>query len=102
MKLRKINSGQSLPDYLIEKGFMATFIEQLDKNSSLEIKRKVTHQVARTPYPLKKKEVNFQERPRSMPRLYYKEDTLAGIPWADRATHHLQNAAALHGATLPV
>lgn len=52
-------------------------------------------------WPAKKEgEALIQGRPRSMPRLYRKEDALAGVPWADRTTLHLQNAAALNETTL--
>ena len=92
MKLRVASSGQSLPDYLTERGFKGTFKEQLDKIGAIEVKTEETYQVSRKRSPMKEREARIQGRPRSMPRLYHKEDALAGIPWAERVTLHLQNA----------
>ena len=52
MKLRVASSGQSLPDYLTEKGFKGTFIEQLDKIGAIEVKRDDTYQVTRKGSPM--------------------------------------------------
>jgi len=89
MKLRVASSGQSLPDYLTERGIKGTFTEQLDKVGAIEVKREDTYQVIRKRSPMKEREARIQGRPRSMPRLYKKEDALTGIPWAERVTLHL-------------
>jgi hypothetical protein len=98
MNLRVASSGQSLPDYLSERGFTGTFIEQLEKIGAIEVEK--DEEISKRP-PMKERKVCIKGRPRSMPRLYHKEDALAGVPWADRATHHLQNATDLL-PTLPV
>jgi hypothetical protein len=102
MKLRVASSGQSLSDNLTERGFKGTFAEQLEKIGAIEVKEEDTYHVTRKQSPTKEREARIQGRPRSMPRLYHKEDALAGIPWADRVTLHLQNALALHGSTMPL
>ena len=102
MKLRVASSGQSLPDYLTERGFEGTFKEQLEKIGAIEMKTYGVHKVPRERSPIKEAATLIQGRPRSMPRLYHKEDALAGVQWFDRATDHLHNAAALHQSTLPL
>ena len=102
MKLILASSGQSLLDYLTERGFKGTFKEQLEKIGAIEVKTEEANQVTRKQSHMNERAVIIQGRPRSMPRFYYKEDALAGIPWAERMTHYLQKAAALHGATLPL
>jgi len=102
MKLTVASSGQSLPDYLTERGFKGTFKEQLEKIGAIEVVREEAHQVTRKLSLMNERAVKIQGRPRSMPRFYHKEDALAGIPWAERMTRYLQNAAALHCATLPL
>ena len=109
------SGGQSLPDYLSERGYKgATFIEQLGKigGRAIEVKREevaaVRQHQQQQPSIKRRKEATSiinvwhpKGRARSMPRLYHAEDALAaGVPWAERASHHLQNAAALR-ATLP-
>ena len=98
MNLRVASSGQSLPDYLTERGFTGTFMEQLEKIGAIEVEK--DEEISKRP-TMKERKVYIQGRPRSMPRLYHKEDALAGVPWSDRATNRLQNAAALL-PTLPV
>ena len=102
MKLTVASSGQSLPDYLTEGGFKGTFKEQLEKIGVIEVKREEAHQVTRKLSLMNERADIIQGRLRSMPRLYHKEDALAGIPWAERTTHHLQISAALHGFTMPL
>ena len=92
MKFRIASSGQSLSDYLTERGYKGTFIKQLDKIGSSNLtervfegtfikqldkigsiekdKKKVASLVTRKRFPLKVKEAKIIERPRSMPRLY--------------------------------
>ena len=36
MRLRVASSGQSLPDYLTERGFVGTFTEQLEKIGAID------------------------------------------------------------------
>jgi predicted restriction endonuclease len=59
MKLRLASSGQSLPDYLTERGFMGTFKEQLEKIGAIEVKREETFQVTKKRSPMKEREVRI-------------------------------------------
>ena len=53
------SSGESLPDYLTEKGFKGTFKEQLDKIGAIEVKREETFQVTKKRSPMKEREVRI-------------------------------------------